>query len=205
MMGLVVVARLAARHGVEVELRPAADRGTVADVLLPPSVLISTSTAFRGAPPVAGAERVALNPSEPPRPAARSPFGAPLALESGRRPPNVRRPALAPRVATPAVRPNGYGGSAEFGGFAAAAERFGTNRPTLLGPGVSSRALPSWSDLTGAVSAGAHRAGGTTAPQPQRRARPQRPRRREWQRTFRPVGLSRRADLAAAPACLARG
>ncbi len=33
MMGLVVVARLAARHGVEVKLRPAADRGTVADVL----------------------------------------------------------------------------------------------------------------------------------------------------------------------------
>ena len=72
MMGLVVVARLAARHGIEVKLRPAADRGTVADVLLPPSVLISATTAFR-TPPVAGAERAALNPSEPPRAAARSP------------------------------------------------------------------------------------------------------------------------------------
>ncbi len=155
MMGLVVVARLAARHGIEVKLRPAADRGTVADVLLPPSVLINTSTAFRGAPPVAGAERVALNPSEPPRPAARSPFGAPLALESG---PSAteRTPAGAGTSSGYAgSSANGYGGSAEFGGFAAAAERFGTNRPSLLGPGVSSRALPSWSDLTGAVSAGA--------------------------------------------------
>jgi signal transduction histidine kinase len=155
MMGLVVVARLAARHGIEVKLRPSADRGTVADVLLPPSVLINTSTAFRGAPPVAGAERVALNPSEPPRPAARSPFGAPLALESG---PSAteRTPAGAGTSSGYAgSSANGYNGSAEFGGFAAAAERFGTNRPTLLGPGVSSRALPSWSDLTGAVSAGA--------------------------------------------------
>ncbi len=155
MMGLVVVARLAARHGIEVKLRPAADRGTVADVLLPPSVLINTSTAFRGAPPVASAERVALNPSEPPRPAARSPFGAPLALESG---PSAteRTPAGAGTSSGYAgSSANGFGGSAEFGGFAAAAERFGTNRPTLLGPGVSSRALPSWSDLTGAVGAGA--------------------------------------------------
>ncbi|SCL36225.1 Signal transduction histidine kinase [Micromonospora pallida] len=36
MMGLVVVARLAARHGVRVELRPGTDRGTVAEVELPP-------------------------------------------------------------------------------------------------------------------------------------------------------------------------
>jgi signal transduction histidine kinase len=160
MMGLVVVARLAARHGIEVKLRPAADRGTVADVLLPPSVLINTTTAFRGAPPVAGAERVALTPSEPPRPAARSPFGAPLALESG---PSAseRTPAGAGTSSGYAgSAANGYGASAEFGGFAAAAERFGTNRPTLLGPGVSSRALPSWSDLTGAASAGAAPADG---------------------------------------------
>lgn len=155
MMGLVVVARLAARHGIEVKLRPAADRGTVADVLLPSSVLLNTGPAFRGAPTVAGAERVALNPSESPRSAARSPFGAPLALESG---PSAteRTPAGAGTSSGYAgSSANGYGGSAEFGGFAAAAERFGTNRPALLGPGVSSRALPSWSDLTGAVGAGA--------------------------------------------------
>ena len=40
MMGLVVVARLASRHGVKVELRPGTDRGTVAEVVLPTSVLV---------------------------------------------------------------------------------------------------------------------------------------------------------------------
>ncbi len=40
MMGLVVVARLASRHGVKVELRPGSDRGTVAEVTLPPTVLV---------------------------------------------------------------------------------------------------------------------------------------------------------------------
>ena len=51
MMGLVVVARLAARHGVKVELRPAPERGTVADVLLPTPVLVPRALAGRGAPP----------------------------------------------------------------------------------------------------------------------------------------------------------
>lgn len=40
MMGLVVVGRLAARHGIRVELRAARDRGTIADVILPASALI---------------------------------------------------------------------------------------------------------------------------------------------------------------------
>lgn len=40
MMGLVVVGRLAARHGIQVELRAAAERGTIADVVLPGTVLI---------------------------------------------------------------------------------------------------------------------------------------------------------------------
>lgn len=39
MMGLVVVARLAARHGVTVELRPGPERGTIAEVVLPANVL----------------------------------------------------------------------------------------------------------------------------------------------------------------------
>ena len=47
MMGLVVVARLAYRHGVKVELRPAAERGTIADVLLPTSVLVPRSLVGR--------------------------------------------------------------------------------------------------------------------------------------------------------------
>ncbi|AGL21026.1 nitrate- and nitrite sensing domain-containing protein [Actinoplanes sp. N902-109] len=52
MMGLVVVARLANRHGVRVELRPAdTERGTVADVGLPSGVLVvSNSMAGRLAP-----------------------------------------------------------------------------------------------------------------------------------------------------------
>ncbi|HEX2417541.1 MAG TPA: ATP-binding protein, partial [Micromonosporaceae bacterium] len=40
MMGLVVVGRLAARHGTRVELRAARDRGTIADVILPAAALI---------------------------------------------------------------------------------------------------------------------------------------------------------------------
>lgn len=40
MMGLVVVARLAARHDVIVKLRPAPDRGTIAEVTFPPAVLV---------------------------------------------------------------------------------------------------------------------------------------------------------------------
>ncbi|RSM65229.1 histidine kinase, partial [Actinoplanes sp. ATCC 53533] len=48
MMGLVVVARLANRHGVKVELRPAdTERGTVADVGLPTSVMVSASAMAR--------------------------------------------------------------------------------------------------------------------------------------------------------------
>jgi hypothetical protein len=77
MMGLVVVARLANRHGVKVELRPAdSERGTVADVGLPATVLVPTSIAGRlpaGATAFGGAEQT-----------ARPQFAEPLALESGR-------------------------------------------------------------------------------------------------------------------------
>ncbi|GAA2505752.1 sensor histidine kinase [Winogradskya humida] len=45
MMGLVVVARLANRHGVRVELRPAdSERGTVADVGLPVGVMVANNS-----------------------------------------------------------------------------------------------------------------------------------------------------------------
>ncbi|WP_236718512.1 sensor histidine kinase, partial [Actinoplanes sp. TFC3] len=75
MMGLVVVARLANRHGVRVELRPAdTERGTVADVGLPAGVLISTSMANRLAP---GSPAPAFAGQEQ-RPAFAEP---PLALE----------------------------------------------------------------------------------------------------------------------------
>ncbi|MEV0843040.1 nitrate- and nitrite sensing domain-containing protein [Actinocatenispora sera] len=64
MMGLVVVGRLASRLGIKIELRPAPERGTVADVVLPAAVLVPT-------------ERPGVRPGELPT------QGGPLALETG--------------------------------------------------------------------------------------------------------------------------
>ncbi|MFD1372485.1 sensor histidine kinase [Actinoplanes sichuanensis] len=74
MMGLVVVARLANRHAVRVELRPAdRERGTVAEVGLPVSVLAAAATAqVQGRSAFDGGPGSGL-PG----------FGEPLALESG--------------------------------------------------------------------------------------------------------------------------
>jgi len=76
MMGLVVVARLAARHGVKVELRRGRERGTVAEVTLPTSVLVPRGVAARVA---AGAREL---PQHRQVAAPRPVVGAPLALES---------------------------------------------------------------------------------------------------------------------------
>ncbi|HET6533198.1 MAG TPA: nitrate- and nitrite sensing domain-containing protein [Actinoplanes sp.] len=78
MMGLVVVARLANRHGVKVELRPAdGERGTVAEVGLPAAVLVSSSAVGRlQANTTFGGDPAATQ--------ARPQFAEPLALESGR-------------------------------------------------------------------------------------------------------------------------
>jgi anti-sigma regulatory factor (Ser/Thr protein kinase) len=75
MMGLVVVARLANRHGVKVELRPAdSERGTVAEVGLPLPVLVTGAMAGRS---VAGGYESLQQGGRPGMP-------EPLALESGR-------------------------------------------------------------------------------------------------------------------------
>ena len=114
MMGLVVVARLAARHGVKVELRPGSERGTVAEVTLPTSVLVPRALAGRNRqPPAAPApRRPAGHPAGRPR-AGRS--ARPLALESGAGVGAAGRPAapdrpFGGRPGRPAPAPrNGFG------------------------------------------------------------------------------------------------
>jgi signal transduction histidine kinase len=143
MMGLVVVARLAARHGVKVELRPAAERGTVADVTLPTSVLVPRALSGRlqpGAPlPPPVNQPMAQEPPAPPRPL----FSAPLALESGPPAPMVPQQPGPGRAFEPAPL-NGGG-----------------NPP---GPMATPRSMPAWSDLTGASSAVNGSANGTNGP-----------------------------------------
>ncbi len=98
MMGLVVVARLAARHGVKTELRPAPDRGTVADVLMPSGVLVPRALAGRGQMPTGFPAAARPAPVQaPPRPS----FGAPLALESGPSGPPPTWGSPAPGVPAP--------------------------------------------------------------------------------------------------------
>jgi signal transduction histidine kinase len=196
MMGLVVVARLAARHGVKVELRPARERGTIADLTLPASVLVPRALAGRGGMPVAGS--IAGRPG-----AAQSPFGPPLELESGpaavepstREPVNTGSgfPSLGgvPRLgATPTVG-SGLGavlnGSANgpHGARPAANSRLFSDGGTANGvagprsqPGPAAPARgqpPAWSDLIGGNGADPHSARPPAPPQdadrlPQRRA-----------------------------------
>ncbi|HEU4347293.1 MAG TPA: sensor histidine kinase [Actinoplanes sp.] len=78
MMGLVVVARLATRHDVKVELRQAdGERGTVADVTLPVGVLVGSSA-------VARLQANTAFGGDPAQTQMRPQFAEPLALESGR-------------------------------------------------------------------------------------------------------------------------
>jgi len=198
MMGLVVVARLAARHGVKVELRPAQDRGTVADVLLPGGVLVPRALAGRTQAPTG------FPATRPPAmPPSRPVFPAPLALESGPtgpsgwpssadearaaslRPPTGPIPPFSappfnapPFGAQPFSAPPApaYGGPPPGGLGAALAGEFGVPThggvPVNGANGTGSRALPAWHDLTGASGQGdpgSASAAGETDPLPQRR------------------------------------
>ncbi|MGC3859568.1 nitrate- and nitrite sensing domain-containing protein [Micromonospora chersina] len=144
MMGLVVVARLASRHGVKVELRPGGDRGTVADVTLPTSVLVPRALAGRGQPAPAlpaatGPQHGGPAPAFGAGPQQGGPtpaFGALAALGNG------------PHTPPPAPHPGASGNQVTLGGRSFdPAPRNGSGTPANAGAG---RSMPAWSDLTGA-------------------------------------------------------
>ncbi|AEB42849.1 MULTISPECIES: sensor histidine kinase [Micromonospora] len=160
MMGLVVVARLASRHAVKVELRPGTDRGTVADVTLPPTVLVPRALSGRGPHPAA------LPAPAAPLPGPSPAFGALPALGNG---PSAPAAPAAPSV--PTQRSGGSGNQVTLGGRPfEPANRNGSGTPAGAGN------LPAWSDLTGAsgVTGGNSftprpTGGQSTDPLPQRR------------------------------------
>ncbi|RLK23616.1 signal transduction histidine kinase [Micromonospora sp. M71_S20] len=132
MMGLVVVARLASRHGVKVELRPGTDRGTVAEVVMPTSVLVPR--ALSGRPQSSSALPGPGPQSYAPAPAPA--FGAPPALGNG------------PANPMPTQRSGESGNQVTLGGRPFdPAPRNGAGTPASAG---STRSMPAWSDLTGA-------------------------------------------------------
>ncbi|MDG4779135.1 nitrate- and nitrite sensing domain-containing protein [Micromonospora sp. WMMD961] len=140
MMGLVVVARLASRHGVRVELRPGSDRGTVAEVTLPTSVLVPRALSGRVQQPPA------LPAAGGPQQNGPAPvFGALPALGNGPRPSESgNQVTLGGRPFEPAAR-NGSGTPANAGGY---------------------RSMPAWSDLTGAAGANGVNGGDGFTPRP---------------------------------------
>ncbi|MFG1776247.1 nitrate- and nitrite sensing domain-containing protein [Micromonospora sp. NPDC049051] len=130
MMGLVVVARLASRHGVKVELRPGTDRGTVAEVVMPTSVLVPR--ALSGRPQ----SSPALPPPGPQSSGPAPAFGALPALGNG------------PANPVPAQRSSESGNQVTLGGRPFdPASRNGAGTPASA---AAARSMPAWSDLTGA-------------------------------------------------------
>jgi hypothetical protein len=125
MMGLVVVARLAARHGVKVELRASTERGIIADVTLPTSVLVPRALAGRAG--AVSREPTAIE-SRQAAPASRAPFAPPLALESANSRYEYDHPTNPPGTLPPASAPP-------------------LHHPT---PSRTPGGMPAWSDLTGA-------------------------------------------------------
>ncbi|MDG4784458.1 nitrate- and nitrite sensing domain-containing protein [Micromonospora sp. WMMD1102] len=171
MMGLVVVARLASRHGVRVELRPGPDRGTVAEVTLPAAMLIPRALSGR-----------TQQPGGPiaPEPTARPAIGGPLALESG--PAATPAPAFGGGGRGPGFgadpgpgfgadrgpgfggdRAPGFGGGDRGPGFGGDRNRDGAPLGRPYEPAMNGghtggapsqpREMPAWSDLTGARGA----------------------------------------------------
>ncbi|WP_435831839.1 nitrate- and nitrite sensing domain-containing protein [Catellatospora methionotrophica] len=160
MMGLVVVARLAARHGVKTELRLSADRGIIADVTLPTAVLVPRALVGRGPgaparelPGFAPAPNMRQQPAAaaPPQRSSSSSF-APLALESGS---GTGAPAGAGR----GVNGGGSGGRLFDAPPAPPAPELPVTPPSRAG-------MPAWSDLTGVNGSDAsRRSNGEALPQ----------------------------------------
>jgi len=141
MMGLVVVARLATRHGVKVELRLARERGTVADMTLPAGVLVPRALAGRAAGATGAQREVGAATGQQPRISS-----GPLALEStqaDRLSTSGGYPALSLGAFNPS--PPGLGGSpggpngAGLGGPGGRTGGFSTVGPGLGGPGQGPR------------------------------------------------------------------
>ncbi|WP_025617096.1 sensor histidine kinase [Salinispora cortesiana] len=136
MMGLVVVARLASRHGVKVELRSGVDRGAVAEVSLPAGVLVPRA--------------LAAGPQLPP--------GLPPAVNSSST--GSFEALSAARGSLSGPRPGESGNQVTLGG-----RPFDPAHSNGAGtPSGSPQAMPAWSDLTGANSAAT--GGGSPAPYP---------------------------------------
>src|SRR5690606_2786941 len=120
MMGLVVVARLAARHGVKVELRPAPGRGTIAEVNLPSGVLVPRALAGRTHAPTGFP---AARPLGAQAAVGRLNFPPPLALESG---PSARTPEGAGAAFAAAGPPGQTSGAPTPPGSTSTWSAFGT-------------------------------------------------------------------------------
>jgi hypothetical protein len=157
MMGLVVVSRLAARHGVKVELRPAVShRGTIADVTLPASVLVPRGLPGRPEPAGELSLRGDGRPPEqrglstrpyPPPPTSPAPLPPPPSHLPGPRHGPPSQPFLPPGVPAPQLPPRDAPPPSPAHPMPPPPPRM----PAL--PARARGALPAWSDLTGASHA----------------------------------------------------
>jgi anti-sigma regulatory factor (Ser/Thr protein kinase) len=159
MMGLVVVARLASRHGVTVELQPSPHRGTIADVVLPSGVLVPRALHGRAHAPTGFP---AVRPEQAPL-SSRSPFGPPLALESGQGLGGGWGDGYGPA----------YGGAGALAGAGATGLGAALTSVGAIPPagGRNGGRVPAWYDLTGATAPthGPTTTPGGFEPLPQRR------------------------------------
>ncbi|AUH39396.1 histidine kinase [Streptomyces sp. CMB-StM0423] len=154
-MGLHVVARLAARHGIVVELRSSAGPGTIAEVTLPPTVLVAVEeeTMVQGERPLAEGETSVFAATPRGVPGPRKPMDEPVAATAPRRGAAAAGGAVpggtTPRGTTPgAAAP---GGAAPRSREAEAGDDGGARRNLPFGPdydpadrvaGVSPSGLP---------------------------------------------------------------